>query len=134
MEATYHQNKAHRLLRLLELLEQRAWRPHELRKELGLGERAIFDYLLEAEALAERLGLEFRHDRLRGLYWVEVRERLSLTETVVTHAALRMLAHHAPGSNKAYQEALRKLSKHLPEPLRSIALRSTEALNQRPPA
>uniref|UniRef100_A0A7C3HG05 CRISPR-associated endonuclease Cas3 n=1 Tax=Meiothermus ruber TaxID=277 RepID=A0A7C3HG05_MEIRU len=134
MEATYHQNKAHRLLRLLELLEQKAWRPHELRKELGLGERAIFDYLLEAEALAERLGLEFRHDRLRGLYWVEVRERLSLTETVVAHAALRMLAHHAPGSNKAYQEALRKLSKHLPEPLRSIALRSTEALNQRPPS
>lgn len=134
MEATYHQNKAQKLIWLLELLKQKAWQPHELRRELGLGERAIFDYLQEAKALAERLGLEFQHDRLRGLYWIEAQERLSLTETVVTHAALRMLAHHAPGSNKAYQAALRKLAKGLPEPLRSIALRSTEALEQRPPS
>lgn len=133
-ELNHHQTKAFRLLRLLELLQQKPWRPVELRAELGLGERAIFDYLNEAKALAEQWGLRFIHDPLRSTYAIEVEERLSLTETVVAITALRMLAHHSPGSNQAYQEALRKLSKHLPEPLKALALKSTEALNKRPPS
>lgn len=131
---SYHQNKAFRLLRLLELLQQKPWRPAELRNELGLGERAVFGYLKQIKALAEQLGLHFVHDKLRGAYSIEVVERLSLTETVVAFTALRMLAHHAPGSNKAYQEALRKLAKNLPEPLRPIAQKSTQALALRPPS
>ncbi|GEM83389.1 CRISPR-associated endonuclease Cas3'' [Meiothermus hypogaeus] len=133
-ELNYHQSKALRLLRLLELLQQKPWKPAELRQELGLGERAIFDYLNEVEALAERLGLRFVHNALRSTYQVEVVERLSLTEAVVAFTAIRMLAHHAPGTNKTYQEALRKLAKHLPEPLKTLALKSTEALQLRPPS
>jgi CRISPR-associated helicase Cas3/CRISPR-associated endonuclease Cas3-HD len=133
-DLNHHQNKALRLLRLLELLQQKAWRPHELRQELNLGERAIFDYLGEARELAQRLGLPFAHDRARGTYQIEVVERLGTIETLVTHAALRMLAHHSPGYNSAYQEALRKLARHLPAPLRQIALRSTQALQERPPS
>jgi len=130
----YHQNKALRLLRLLEILQQKAWRPHELRQELGLGERAIFDYLNEVKALVEWLGLRLIHDELRSTYQIEVEERLSLTETVVAFTALRMLAHHSPGSNKAYQEALRKLAKNLPEALKVLVVKSTEAQSQRPPS
>lgn len=133
-DLNHHQKKAFRLLRLLELLQQKAWKPHELRGELALGERAIFDYLGEVKELAERLGLQFLHDKARGTYQIEVVERLNTIETLVTHAALRMLAHHSPGSNKAYQEALRKLAKHLPAPLKQMAQSSTEALQQRPPS
>lgn len=133
-ELNHHQTKAVRLLRLLELLQQKPWRPVELRAELGLGERAIFDYLNEAKALAEQWGLRFIHDPRRSTYAIELEERLSLTETVVAFTALRMLAHHSPGSNQAYQEALRKLAKGLPEPLKALALKSTEALNNRPPS
>jgi len=53
---------------------------------------------------------------------------------VVAFIATRMLAHHSPGSNKAYQEALRKLVKHLPEPLKALALQSIAALDKRPPS
>jgi len=133
-DLSYHQNKALRLLRLLELLQQKPWRPAELRQELGLGERAIFDYLNEVRALAAQLGLSFVHDTLRSTYHIEVREQLSPTETVVAFIATRMLAHHSPGSNKAYQEALRKLVKHLPEPLKALALQSIAALDKRPPS
>ncbi|MCX7783288.1 MAG: hypothetical protein N2318_06540, partial [Meiothermus sp.] len=87
-ELNSHQNKALRLLRLLELLQQKPWRPAELRAELGLGERAIFDYLNEVRALAQQLGLRFIHDELRSTYSIEVVEQLSLTETVVAFTAL----------------------------------------------
>ncbi|WP_027883014.1 CRISPR-associated endonuclease Cas3'' [Meiothermus rufus] len=127
-----HQSKALRLLRLLELLKQKPWKPAELRAELGLGERAIFDYLQEVRLLAESLGQRLVHDPLRSTYTLEVEEKLSLTEAVVAHMAVRMLAHHSPGSNKAYQEALRKLAQRLPEPLKKIALQSTQALAERP--
>ncbi|GIW24906.1 MAG: hypothetical protein KatS3mg069_1173 [Meiothermus sp.] len=133
-DLNHHQSKALRLLRLLELLQQKPWRPAELQAELGLKERAVHNYLNEVLALAQRLGLRFVHDPLRSTYQIEVVERLSLTETVVAFTALRMLAHHAPGSNKAYQEALRKLAKNLPEPLKALAQKSTEALHQRPPS
>jgi CRISPR-associated helicase Cas3/CRISPR-associated endonuclease Cas3-HD len=105
-----------------------------LRTELGLGERAIFDYLNEVRVLAERLGLQFLHDKVRGTHQIEVVERLSTVEALVTHAAMRMLAHHSPGYNHAFQEALRKLAKPLPAPLKQIAQSSTEALKQRPPS
>lgn len=121
-------------MRLLELLQQKAWKPHELRAELDLGERAIFDYLGEVKELAERLGLQFLHDKARGTYQIEVVEQLNIVESLVTHAALRMLAHHSPGYNNGFQEALRKLAKPLPAPLKQIAQSSTEALKQRPPS
>ncbi|MDW8426460.1 MAG: CRISPR-associated endonuclease Cas3'', partial [Meiothermus sp.] len=133
-DLNHHQSKALRLLRLLELLQQKPWKPSELQVELDLGERAVYNYLDEVRALAERLGLQFVHDGLRHTYRIEVVERLGLTETVVAFTALRMLAHHSPGSNKAYQEALRKLAKNLPEPLGAIALKSTGALGARPPS
>ncbi|WP_027878447.1 CRISPR-associated endonuclease Cas3'' [Meiothermus cerbereus] len=133
-DLSYHQNKALRLLRLLELLQQKPWKPGKLRQELGLGERAIFDYLNEVKALAAQLGLRFVHDTLRSTYHIEVQEQLSPTETVVAFIATRMLAHHSPGSNRAYQEALRKLVKHLPEPLKTLALKSISALAERAPS
>lgn len=133
-DLNYHQNKALRLLRLLELLQQKPWKPAELRRELGLGERAIFDYLREVATLAEQLGLRFVHDTLRSTYHIEVVEQLNLTETVVAFTAIRMLAHHTPGTNKAYQEALRKLAKRLPESLKALAQKSIEALGERPPS
>lgn len=126
------QNKALRLLHLIELLQQKEWMPNELQAELGLEIRAVHNYLKEAKTLAERLGLSFIHDPIRKTYSINQIERLNTIESLVTHAALRMLAHHSPGYNSAYQGALRKLAKNLPEPLRKIAIDSTEALKQRP--
>lgn len=120
------QSKAIKLIQLIELLKQKAWRAADLQKELGLRHELIFRYLKDIERLADLLGFEYQ--RARDTHTIIPHKRLGTTEALITHAALRMLAHHSPGYNKEYQAALRKLAADLPEPLRTIAQNSTEEL------
>lgn len=43
---------------------------------------------------------------------------------VIQHALLRLLHHHAPTPSRLYHEALLELSRHLPERLQAVSLRS----------
>lgn len=111
--------------------EARLWllaRPYtagELARALGVHVRTAQRYLgdLGAVPLDERA----RPPRYRLL----TSEELSPVEALVTHSALRMLYHHAPGHNAIYLEALLKLARRMPEPAQGVAIRSTEDLKRR---
>lgn len=122
MSATHQ--KVQRLLELFELLRSRPHTPKELADKLGVSERTAFRYLADLQAWQPDL----QKDDLRHTYFLPHKERLTEMEALVTHSALRLMCHHTPGYNQLYINALEKLARGLPQPVRDIAQRSTKAL------
>ncbi|MBF6593305.1 MAG: CRISPR-associated helicase Cas3' [Thermaceae bacterium] len=127
------QKKALGLIRLIELLRRKPRFLDELKEALGLEERAVYNYLDDLEQLGHPELLNFHLDRSYGKYYIEPKNRLVLStvDALVSHAALRMMAHHSPGDGRFYREALLKLAENLPSDLRNIAIQSTYELEQR---
>lgn len=127
------QKKVLGLIRLIELLRRKPRRLDELKEALGLEERAVYNYLDDLEQLGHPELLNFHLDRSYGKYYIEPKNRLALStvDALVSHAALRMMAHHSPGDGRFYREALLKLAENLPSDLRNIAIQSTYELEQR---
>jgi CRISPR-associated helicase Cas3/CRISPR-associated endonuclease Cas3-HD len=126
--------KALRLVRILELLKLKPWTAQQLATALGVKKRAVLYYLEDLKELEPHLGFRLLHDELRHTYALSAGVMLSDIEKVVAHTALRMLYHHSPGHNQQYLEAMLKLARGLPEPARSVAQRSTEAMAAREPS
>lgn len=118
--------KALRLLEARDLLTARPYTAQELARALGVDKRTALRYLLE-DLQAIEVAKEGRSPR----YQLLQSQELSPVEALVTHSALRMLYHHAPGHNPVYLEALLKLARRMPEPAQSLAIRSTEDLKHR---
>ncbi|WP_117237793.1 helix-turn-helix transcriptional regulator [Thermus sediminis] len=117
--------KSARLLVLADALRLRPMRVGELAKRFGISERTVERDLKALEALGhplERVG--------RGIYRIPDRPPpLHPIEALALFAAGRLLYHQAP--TRQYRLALDKLARALPEPLRSLLLRSTEGLKER---
>jgi len=131
LKATHE--KALRLIRLLELLKLKPWTAQQLAQALGIKKRAVLYYLQDLQELGSHLGFRLIHDEIRRTYSLNAGVVLSDIEKVVIHTALRMLHYHSPGHNQQYQEALLKLARGLPEPARSVAQKSVEAMADRGP-
>ncbi|MFZ5993315.1 MAG: CRISPR-associated helicase Cas3' [Deinococcota bacterium] len=131
LKATHE--KALRLIRLLELLKLKPWTAQQLAQALGIKKRAVLYYLQDLQELGSHLGFRLIHDEIRRTYSLNAGVVLSDIEKVVIHTALRMLYYHSPGHNQQYQEALLKLARGLPEPARSVAQKSVEAMAARGP-
>jgi predicted DNA-binding transcriptional regulator YafY len=58
---------------------------------------------------------------------------LNDVEALATHAAVRLLYHHAPTVNRHFERVLEKLATQLPERIRKIAQQSTKNLRERHP-
>jgi CRISPR-associated endonuclease/helicase Cas3 len=125
--------KALRLVRILELLKLRPWTAQQLATALGVKKRAVLYYLEDLKELEPHLGFRLLHDEIRHTYTLNAGVMLSDIDKVVAHTALRMLYHHSPGHNQQYLEAMLKLARGLPEPARTIAQRSAEAMAARGP-
>lgn len=119
---------------------------HEKARRLGEARRWLLARPYTAQELADALEVHLRtaqryiadlgavplDDRSRPpRYRLLTSEDLSPVEALVTHSALRMLYHHAPGHNALYLEALLKLARRMPEPAQSVAIKSTEDLKRR---
>ncbi|PZA07706.1 MULTISPECIES: CRISPR-associated endonuclease Cas3'' [unclassified Meiothermus] len=125
--------KALRLVRILELLRLKPWTAQQLAAALGVKKRAVLYYLEDLRGLEPHLGFRLLHDEIRHTYALSSGVVLSDIEKVVAHTALRMLYHHSPGHNQQYLEAMLKLARGLPEPARTIAQKSAEAMAAREP-
>ncbi|RIH86860.1 CRISPR-associated endonuclease Cas3'' [Calidithermus roseus] len=131
LKATHE--KALRLVRILELLKLKPWTAQQLATALGVKKRAVLYYLEDLKELEPYLGFRLLHDPLRHTYALNAGVLLSDIDKVVAHTALRMLYHHSPGHNQQYLEAMLKLARGLPEPARTVAQRSAEAMAARGP-
>lgn len=118
--------KSLRLLEARDLLASRPYTARELAQVLGVDKRTALRYLLE-----DLQAIEVAKKGRSPQYQLLQSQELSPVEALVTHSALRMLYHHAPGHNPIYLEALLKLARRLPEPAQSVAIRSTEELGHR---
>ncbi|WP_245872942.1 helix-turn-helix transcriptional regulator [Deinococcus planocerae] len=119
--------KAWRLFELQRLLREKPRTAQELADHFGVARRSV---QRDLRALAEGgHGLEQRGYTyaLRGTV-----PHLNAVEALAVHAAARLLYHHTPAFNRHYREGLIKLAAMLPEPARSVALRSAEHLPHRP--
>ncbi|WP_448568422.1 helix-turn-helix transcriptional regulator [Thermus sp.] len=118
-------SKSARLLALAEVLKLRPMRVGELAQKFGVSERTVERDLKALEGLGypvERVG--------KGLYHIPDRPPpLHPIEALALFAAGRLLYHQAP--TRQYRLALDKLARALPEPLRSLLLKSTEGLKER---
>lgn len=127
------QKKALGLVRLIELLRRKPRNLEDLTSELGLEARAIYNYLDDIEELGQLELFNFELERKNGNYFIHSNKPLPLStvDALVSHAALRMMAHHSPGDSRFYLEALAKLAENLPAEIRSIALSGIERLKER---
>ncbi len=118
-------SKAERFLSLVERLSLRPHRVSELAQLYGVSVRTVerdLEALSHAGYRIEQLG--------RGLYRIPDRPpTLHPVEALALFAAGRLLYHQAP--TRQYENALEKLAKMLPEPLRSLLLKSTQGLEER---
>ncbi|WP_243090549.1 helix-turn-helix transcriptional regulator [Thermus neutrinimicus] len=117
--------KAERLLSMVERLKLRPHRVAELSQYYGVSQRTVERDL---EALAQ---FGFPIERMgRGLYRIADRQpTLHPIEALALFAAGRLLYHQAP--TRQYESALEKLARMLPEPLRTLLLKSTSGLKER---
>nr|WP_245526796.1 WYL domain-containing protein [Marinithermus hydrothermalis] len=110
---------------MLEALKLRPMRVSDLARRYGVSERTVERDLMALATLGhevERVG--------RGLYRVKDRpSALQPVEALALFAAGRLIYHQAP--TRQYKSALEKLARTLPEPLRTLLLRSTEGLESR---
>lgn len=108
-----HLNEAKRLLRDAPRTREK------LQELLGVTKASAVRYLNELGAVKD--------DSFPPLWSLPV-EIFSPIQALITHTALRMQYHAAPGDNSVYFEALKAVAENLPDPARGIALKSTEQL------
>lgn len=119
--------KAWRLFELQRLLREKPRSAEELAEHFGVTKRSVQRDL--QALLADGQGLQRRQHR----YWLPATQPpLNAVEALAVHAAARLLFHHSPAYNRHYREGLVKLAAMLPEPARSVAMRSLDDLSQRP--
>ncbi len=114
--------KVKRLLEIIRFLRVKPRGVHELHKALGGSRSTIHRDLNDLQEL--EIGVQ--HDPIAHTYAMP-RESSSLSpvEALATHAAVRLMHHHAPTINAFYRLALEKLADQLPESIRPIAQKST---------
>ena len=118
--------RAHRLRRIVELLQLRPQRVGELAQRLGCSVRTLQRDL----RLLEESGEGVRKIR-RGVYAIDPKPRpLNPVEALAVHAATRLLYHQTPAPHRHYVYALDKLAAMLPEPARSLAIESIRPLRK----
>jgi predicted DNA-binding transcriptional regulator YafY len=123
--------KVKRLLEIIDLLRLRERTPHELVKALGRSRSTIHRDLRDLESL--EIGLKHAEDG--GKYAIPPSpSSLNDVEALATHAAVRLMYHHAPSVNRHFERVLEKLAAQLPEHIREIARQSTKNLRERRPA
>lgn len=123
--------KVKRLLEIIDLLRLRERTPNELVKELGRSRSTIHRDLRDLESL--EIGV--KHVKDGGKYAISPGpSALNDVEALATHAAVRLMYHHAPTVNRHFERVLEKLAAQLPEHIRQIAQQSTKNLRQRRPA
>lgn len=114
-----------RLLKLAEILKLRPMRVAELARRFDVSERTVerdLEALMQLGHPVERLR--------RGVYAIPDRPPpLHPVEALALFAAGRLLYHQAP--TRRYRDALEKLARSLPAPLRELLLKSTEGLEAR---
>lgn len=114
--------KIERLWEMRELLERKPRTTAELAERFSAPQRTIQRDL----ATLRELGITVRQVK-RGVYTIDAKpSALNAVEALAVHAATRLLYHHAPARSRYYQSAMEKLAQLLPEPARSIALKSAE--------
>ena len=120
-----------RARRLNDLREQLVLRPRsvvELAKAHGTSRRSIERDL---RTLDEEMGVDLRTDG-RGRWFVPARpSALNEVEALAVYSATRLLLHIGVGE-RHYRAALEKLSLQVPEPARSVLLRSVAGLASAP--
>ena len=119
--------KAWRLFELQRLLQGKPRTAQELADHFGVTKRSVQRDLQALEHDGQ--GLE-HHGHAYSLKAAPA--QLNAVEALAVHAAARLLYHHSPAYNRHYREGLVKLAAMLPEPARSVAMRSTDDLPQRP--
>jgi predicted DNA-binding transcriptional regulator YafY len=123
--------KVKRLLEIIDLLRLRERTPNELVSELGRSRSTIHRDLKDLKEL--KIGV--KHDHNSGKYVISPGpSALNEVEALATHAAVRLMYHHAPTVNRHFERVLEKLAAQLPEHIREIAHQSTKNLRQRQPA
>lgn len=121
------QVKAVRLYRLQQLLREKPRTAQELADYFGVAKRSVQRDLEVLRQTQEGFG-----SAKSGYFITAPPPALNAVEALAVHAAARLLYHHSPAYNKHYREGLVKLAAMLPEPARSVAMRSTDELPQRP--
>jgi predicted DNA-binding transcriptional regulator YafY len=114
--------KVKRLLEIIKLLRAKPRTVRELFNALGGSRSTIHRDLDDLKTL--EIGVE--HNARTHTYSIAERpSALGPVEALATHAAVRLLHHHAPTTNAFYTLALEKLASQLPESIRPIAQQST---------
>lgn len=122
--------KVKRLLEIIKLLRAKPRAVRELLNALGGSRSTIHRDLDDLKTL--EIGVE--HNTHTHTYSIAERpSALGPVEALATHAAVRLLHHHAPTINAFYTLALEKLANQLPESIRPIAQQSTLRRHTRAP-
>jgi predicted DNA-binding transcriptional regulator YafY len=114
--------KVERLLQIIRFLRTKPRTVAELTKALK-GHRSSTHRDLNA---LQKLEIGVQYDPETHMYSMpQEPSSLSPVEALATHAAVRLMHHHAPTENAFYRLALEKLAGQLPESIRHIAQKST---------
>ena len=116
---THKRSQGQRLLRLIRLLEQEVLTSAQLAEQLACTQQEIQRdlRLLRAEGWAVQ-----ETDRRPKCYFlgVEAASSPDPVRSVITHALLRMLHHHAPTPSRLYHRAASELAAQLPPRLQQV--------------
>ncbi len=116
--------KSSRIPELRDRLMGRWMSVQELSHDFALSARTIQRYLREMQGLEQ----DCSHP---PKYRVGTSADLDPVEALITHSAVRMLYHHAPGYNPVYLRTLEKLAWKIYEPVQGILKASTSDLKSR---
>lgn len=100
--------------------------------EMGVSKSSVERCLRDLHDL--RLGMDTLQESLtqpRRYFIARQTRAMHPIEALLTHSAVRLLYHHAPGFQGRYLAALESLAAALPEPARAVASRSTQDLRAR---